>query len=136
LLQSLSSNENHDPKKLELYLYILISNLPYVADNLRKDDPDFLIDLIGLIQDYFKTPNKRLNLTLIHLTKKKVNNILIQDLKSIWEVVSESLRSSTVKSEILIKVFPEHQIIFSSRSEDSLYFPKIKFNINLDVLLL
>lgn len=72
LLQGLSSNENHDPKKLELYLFILITNLPVLHESLRQDDPDFLNDLTGLIDDYFKTSQKRVSFCTISQTLKQV----------------------------------------------------------------
>ena len=75
LLQSLSSNEYPDQRKLDLYLYILISNLPYISDKLNKDDSDFLLDLLGLIEDYFKSSNKKLNFNQIISSDKKVSLI-------------------------------------------------------------
>lgn len=72
LLQSLSSNEYTDQRKLDLYLYILVSNLPYIADKLNKDDSDFFLDLLGLIEDYFKSSNKKSNFNYMISSNKKV----------------------------------------------------------------
>ena len=77
LLQSLSnlSNENQkeDPKKLDLYLFILISNLPYISEKLNKDDSDFFLDILDIIEGYFKTSERKNNYNKIFIMNKKVN---------------------------------------------------------------
>ena len=78
LLQSLSNLssevQSEDPKKLDLYLFILISNLPYIAEKLNKYDSDFLLDILILIEGYF-SDNRKNNIKKIFSSTKKVNNI-------------------------------------------------------------
>jgi len=78
LLQSLSNLssevQSEDPKKLDLYLFILISNLPYIAEKLNKDDSDFLLDILIVIEGYF-SDNRKNNIKKIFSSTKKVNNI-------------------------------------------------------------
>ena len=78
LLQSLSNLssevQSEDPKKLDLYLFILISNLPYIAEKLNKDDSDFLLDILIVIEGYF-SDNRKNNIKKIFSSTKKVNKI-------------------------------------------------------------
>ena len=78
LLQSLSNLssevQSEDTKKLDLDLFILISNLPYIAEKLNKDDSDFLLDILIVIEGYF-SDNRKNNIKKIFSSTKKVNNI-------------------------------------------------------------
>ena len=77
LLQSLAnvSNEHQkeDPKKLDLYLYILVSNLPLISEKLKKDDNDFFMDILEVIEGYFNSSSRKSNYNRIFSSSKKVN---------------------------------------------------------------
>lgn len=141
LLQSLSNLSNEiqteDPKKLDLYLFILVSNLPYIAEKLNKDDSDFFLDILIVIEGYFKSASKRINYNIIFSSNKKVRTFkFIKDyLLHFWETIFDCLKINKTLSDLFIKQYPEYDLISSQRKQESLYCPKIKFFINLEVII-